>query len=79
NQVFPSSQFIDADTEIGNVMDMGNRWLSIDHRTGSIVSENVDSIARFIASSSDPNTLTVFEKIATARQLVRSGTGSEGN
>jgi hypothetical protein len=60
-------------------MDMGNRWLSIDHRTGSIVSENVDSIARFIASSSNPSTLTVFDKIAAARQLVRSGTGSEGN
>ena len=79
NQVFPSAQFIEADTEIGNVMDMGNRWLSIDHRTGSIVSENVDSIARFIASSSNPSTLTVFDKIAAARQLVRSGTGSEDN
>ena len=79
NQVFPNAQFIQADTEIGNVMDMGNRWVSIDHRTGSIVSENVDSIARFIASSSNPSTLTVFDKIAAARQLVRSGTGSEGN
>ena len=79
NQVFPSAQFIQEDTEIGNVMDMGNRWVSIDHRTGTIVSENVDSIVRFIASSSNPNTLTVFDKIASARQLVRSGTGSEGN
>jgi type II secretory pathway pseudopilin PulG len=79
NQVFPNTQFIEEDTEIGNVMDMGNRWVSIDHRTGSIVSENVDSIARFIASSSNPSTLTVFDKIAAARQLVRSGTGSEGN
>jgi len=76
NQVFPSTQFIEADTEIGNVMDMDNRWVSIDHRTGSIVSENVDSIARFIAGSSNSS---AFDKIAAARQLVRSGTGSEGN
>ena len=79
NQVFPTNQFLDEETEKGNIMDMNNRWLSINHRTGSIVSENVDSIARFIRSSSDPSTLTIFEKIAAARQLVRSGTGSEGN
>ena len=79
NQVFPSAQFIQTDTEVGNIMDMNNRWVSIDHRTGSIVSENVDSIARFIANSSDPDDLEVFDKIAAARQLVRSGTGSEGN
>ena len=79
NQVFPNAQFIQADTEIGNIMDMGNRWVSIDHRTGAIVSENVDSIARFVKSSSDPNARSVSDKIAAARQLVRSGTGSEGN
>jgi type II secretory pathway pseudopilin PulG len=79
NQVFPSAQFIQTDTEVGNIMDMNNRWVSIDHRTGSIVSENVASIARFIANSSDPDNLFVFDKIAAARQLVRSGSGSEGN
>ena len=79
NQVWPTSQFLDEDTEKGNVMDMNNRWVSIDHRTGSIVSENVDSIFRFINSSSNPSTLTIFDKIAAARQLVRSGTGSRGN
>lgn len=76
NQVFPTNLWLDEETEKGNVMDMNNRWVSIDHRTGSIVSENVDSIARFIAGSSNSNT---FDKIAAARQLVRSGTGSEGN
>ena len=76
NQVSPTNLWLDEETEKGNVMDMNNRWVSIDHRTGSIVSENVDSIARFIAGSSNSNT---FDKIAAARQLVRSGTGSEGN
>ena len=76
NQVFPTNLWLDEETEKGNVMDMNNRWVSIDHRTGSIVSENVDSIARFIAGSSNSST---FDKIAAARQLVRSGTGSEGN
>jgi hypothetical protein len=76
NQVVPTDLFRDEETEKGNIMDMNNRWLSIDHRTGSIVSENVDSIARFIAGS--PNS-SVSDKIAAARQLVRSGTGSEGN
>ena len=71
NQVVPTDLFRDEETEKGNIMDMNNRWLSINHRTGSIVSENVDSIA--------PNALTVFGPIAAARQLVRSGTGSEGN
>ena len=71
NQVFPTNLWLDEETEKGNVMDMNNRWVSIDHRTGSIVSENVDSIAG--SSYSDP------ENIAAARQLVRSGTGSEGN
>jgi hypothetical protein len=76
NQVSPTNLWLDEETEKGNVMDMNNRWVSIDHRTGSIVSENVDSIARFIAGSSNSS---ASEKIAAARQLVRSGTGSEGN
>jgi type II secretory pathway pseudopilin PulG len=76
NQVSPTNLWLDEETEKGNVMDMNNRWVSIDHRTGSIVSENVDSIARFIAGSSNSS---ASEKIAAARQLVRSGTGSGGN
>jgi len=76
NQVSPTNLWLDEETEKGNVMDMNNRWVSIDHRTGSIVSENVDSIARFIAGSSNSS---ASDKIAAARQLVRSGTGSEGN
>ncbi|MBT4693259.1 MAG: type II secretion system protein [Planctomycetaceae bacterium] len=71
NQVSPTNIILDDETEKGNVEDMNNRWVSIDHRTGSIVSENVDSIAG--SSYSDP------ENIAAARLLVRSGTGSEGN
>jgi type II secretory pathway pseudopilin PulG len=79
NQVYPSNQFLDEETEKGNVMDMANRWVSIDHRTGSITSENVDSITRYRNDPNSPNNPTVSQTIAAARKLVRSGTGSEGN
>ena len=74
NQVFPSTQFIEEATETGNVMDLENRWVSINHRTGAITSEQVDSIARQTSSSD-----SVALKLTAARMLVRSGTGSGGN
>jgi len=79
NQVLPTSQFLDEETEKGNIMDMNNRWVSIDHRTGSITSESVDSITRYRNDPNSPTNSTVAQTIAAARQLVRSGTGSGGN
>jgi type II secretory pathway pseudopilin PulG len=74
NQVWPTSQFLDAETEKGNIMDMRNRWVSINHRTGSITSEQIDSVSRQTSSSD-----SVAQKLTAARGLVRSGTGSGGN
>ncbi|MEC7566485.1 MAG: type II secretion system protein [Planctomycetota bacterium] len=74
NQVFPGTQFIEESTEIGNVMDTENRWVSINHRTGAVTSEQVDSIARQTSSSD-----SVALKLTAARMLVRSGTGTGGN
>jgi type II secretory pathway pseudopilin PulG len=79
NQIFPTNFWLNEETEKGNVMDMNNRWVSIDHRTGSITSENVDSITRYRNDPNSPTNPTVAQTIAAARQLVRSGTGSEGN
>lgn len=89
NQIFPEvevldtqdkpigfNRFTDEATETGNVMDMRNRWVSINHRTGSITSEqvvgNIPPIAPQLDTSGDL-------RIAAARELVRSGTGSGGN
>jgi hypothetical protein len=69
NQVFPNTLFNDEVTETANVMDMENRWVSINHRTGSITS------AQVVSSSTVVDAL----KIRAARELVRSGTGSGGN
>jgi type II secretory pathway pseudopilin PulG len=80
NQVFPDNEFdsddnpilfnrfTDKATETANVMDMENRWVSINHRTGSITSEQV---VGFVSSGN--------QRIADARALVRTGTGSGGN
>ena len=89
NQVFPDKELLDKDdnpigfnrftdeaTETGNVMDMKNRWISINHRTGSITSEQVVGNIPPIAPKLDSQGSL---RIAAARALVRTGTGSGGN
>jgi type II secretory pathway pseudopilin PulG len=91
NQVFPEieildppitgkpigfNRFTDESTETGNVMDMENRWVSINHRTGSITSEQVVGNIPPIKPKLDRQGKL---RITAARELVRTGTGSGGN
>ena len=79
--VFPTNQLLKTETEQANLMHNENRWVSINHRTGTVTSElpaNIDKLVRALAKD---DTLTAAEKfaasVASSRELVRTGTGLE--
>ncbi len=78
-QVFPTTPLLDTETETANLMNTANRWVSINHRTGSITSETLDNINNWVRTAPNPGNLTLADKISFSRLLVRTGTGLEGN
>jgi len=75
--VFPTNQLLETDTESANLMYNENRWVSINHRTGTVTSEVLANINNFVRMHSNPASLTLADKVAASRELVRTGTGLE--
>jgi prepilin-type N-terminal cleavage/methylation domain-containing protein len=78
-QVNPTTPLLDTETETANLMNTDNRWISINHRTGTVTSEVLDNINNWVRTSPNPGNLTLADKISFSRLLVRTGTGLEGN
>ena len=79
-QVNPTTPLLDTETETANLMNTENRWVSINHRTGTVTSEVlVDNINNWVNTSPNPGNLTLADRISFSRLLVRTGTGLEGN
>ena len=78
-QVNPTSPLLDTETETANLMNTANRWVSINHRTGTVTSEVLDNINNWVRVAPNPANLTLADKISFSRLLVRTGTGLEGN
>lgn len=75
--VFPTNQLLDTETETANLMYNQNRWVSINHRTGTVTSEVLDNINNWVRTAPNPDNLTLADKISFSRLLVRTGTGLE--
>ena len=54
-----------------------NRWLSINHRTGTVTSERLANIGSAMRFLPNPENLTFADKVGLSRELVRTGTGLE--
>ncbi|MEL0095699.1 MAG: type II secretion system protein [Planctomycetaceae bacterium] len=77
--VFPTNQLLETETEQANLMYNENRWVSINHRTGTVTSEVLANINNFVRMHPDPTSLTLADKVAASRELIRTGTGLEGD
>ncbi|MBH55718.1 MAG: hypothetical protein CMJ82_00845 [Planctomycetaceae bacterium] len=75
--VFPTNRLLETETEQANLMYNENRWVSINHRNGAVTSEVLANINNFVRTHPDPASLTLPDKVAASRELVRSGTGLE--
>ncbi len=71
DQVNPISPFLDTETEVANIMDLDNRWISINHQNGQVTSSSLDAIRN--------NQVTPEFKVAASRKLVSTGSGLEAN
>ena len=78
-QVNPTTPLLDTETETANLMNTDNRWISINHRTGTVTSEVLDNINNWVRADPNRDNLTLADKIRFSRKLVRTGTGLEGN
>ena len=75
--VFPSNPLLETETESANMRYTENRWVSINHRTGTVTSEVLADIGSAMKFLPNPENLTYGDKVSLSRELVRTGTGLE--
>ena len=75
--VFPTNQLLETETESANLRYTENRWVSINHRTGTVTSEVLADIGSAMKFLPNPGNLTFADKVGLSRELVRTGTGLE--
>lgn len=71
DQVWPNAPFLDEDTETANVMDLSNKWVSINHLNGKVTTTPLDKTRI--------NQTTPQQRIAASRNLVVTGSSLEAN
>ena len=77
--VFPSNRLLETETESANMRYTENRWVSINHRTGTVTSEvlaDIGSAMRMLPADQIEE-LKFPDKVGLSRELVRTGTGLE--
>jgi len=80
DMVEPTNPFLETETEAANLMYSENRWVSINHRTGTVTSERLADINSAMRLLPNPGNPTVPEReylIGLSRELVRTGSGLE--
>ena len=75
--VFSENQLLETETESANLRYTENRWVSINHRTGTVTSEVLADIGSAMKFLPNPGNLTFADKVGLSRELVRTGTGLE--
>ena len=71
DQVWPDNLFLDEDTETANVMDLANKWVSINHLNGKVTTSPLDQ-------ARNPSA-TPQQRIEASRNLVVTGANLEAN
>jgi len=77
DMVVPTNRFLETETEAANLMYSENRWVSINHRTGTVTSERLADINSAMKLLPNPGNLTFADKVGLSRELVRTGSGLE--
>lgn len=77
DMVEPTNPLLETETEAANLMYSENRWVSINHRTGTVTSERLADINSAMKLLPNPGNLTFADKVGLSRELVRTGSGLE--
>ena len=80
DMVVPTNPLLETETEAANLMYSENRWVSINHRTGTVTSErlaDINSAMRLLPNPANPTVAETEYLIGLSRELVRTGSGLE--
>ena len=80
DMVVPTNPLLETETEAANLMYSENRWVSINHRTGTVTSErlaDINSAMRLLPNPGNPTVAETEYLIGLSRELVRTGSGLE--
>lgn len=77
DMVVPTNRLLETETEAANLMYSENRWVAINHRTGTVTSERLADINSAMKLLPNSGNLDFDDKVSLSRELVRTGSGLE--